>query len=135
MIRRMGEYISRSYVGNGWVVNFADASAKGGGDAPLIYRYGKAVGSEEMIHFAAYLLQGKHPTINWVAIFSEHWNVRYSIRSLSRLPPSTIFRLAHGILKPNSATLPTTTDGFLPRKEVSTTKAITTTMWEPFRYT
>lgn len=63
MIRRMGEYISRSYVGNGWVVNFADASAKGGGDAPLIYRYGKAVGSEEMIHFAAYLLQGKHPTI------------------------------------------------------------------------
>lgn len=63
MIRRMGEYISRSYVGNGWVVNFADASAKGGGDAPLIYRYGKAVGSEEMIHFAAYLLQGKRPTI------------------------------------------------------------------------
>ena len=23
MIRRMGEYMSRSYVGNGWVVNFA----------------------------------------------------------------------------------------------------------------
>ena len=30
MIRRMGEYMSRSYVGNGWVVNFADASAQGG---------------------------------------------------------------------------------------------------------
>ena len=55
MIRRMGEYISRSYVGDGWVVNFADASAKGGGDAPLIYRYGRAVGSEEMMQFAAYL--------------------------------------------------------------------------------
>lgn len=63
MIRRMGEYISRSYVGNGWVVNFADASAKGGGDAPLIYRYGRAVGSEEMMQFAAYLLKGKRPTI------------------------------------------------------------------------
>lgn len=63
MIRRMGEYISRSYVGNGWVVNFADASAKGGGDAPLIYRYGRAVGSEEMMQFAAYLLNGKRPTI------------------------------------------------------------------------
>lgn len=63
MIRRMGEYISRSYVGDGWVVNFADASAKGGGDAPLIYRYGRAVGSEEMMQFAAYLLKGKHPTI------------------------------------------------------------------------
>ncbi len=55
IIKNMGEYISRSYVGNGWVVNFADASAKGGGDAPLVYRYGKAVGSNEMMHYAAYL--------------------------------------------------------------------------------
>ena len=59
----MGEYISRTYVGNGWVVNFADASAKGGGDAPLIYRYGHAVGSDEMMQFAAYLLNGKRPSI------------------------------------------------------------------------
>lgn len=55
IIRNMGEYISRSYVGDGWVVNFADASAKGGGDAQLIYRYGKAVNSNEMMQFAAYL--------------------------------------------------------------------------------
>lgn len=55
VIRNMGEYISRSYVGNGWVVNFADASARGGGSAPLIYRYGKAVGSQEMMEYAAYL--------------------------------------------------------------------------------
>lgn len=62
-VRHMGEYISRSYVGNGWVVNFADASAKGGGDASLIYRYGRAVHSDEMMQFAAYLLQGKRPSI------------------------------------------------------------------------
>jgi len=55
IIKNMGEYISRSYVGNGWVVNFADASAKGGGDASLIYRYGKAVNSLEMMQYAAYL--------------------------------------------------------------------------------
>lgn len=55
MIKNMGEYIVRSYVGNGWVVNFADASAKGGGSGPLIYRYGKAVGSEDMMRFASYL--------------------------------------------------------------------------------
>lgn len=55
MIRNMGEYIARSYVGNGWVVNFADASAKGGGDAPIIFRYGKAVGSDVMIQYASYL--------------------------------------------------------------------------------
>lgn len=57
MIKQMGEYIARSYVGNGWVVNFADASAKGGGDAGVIYRYGKAVNSNDMQAFAAYLLQ------------------------------------------------------------------------------
>ena len=57
MIRNMGEYIARSYVGNGWVVNFADASAKGGGEAGVIYRYGKAVNSTEMQSFAAHLLK------------------------------------------------------------------------------
>lgn len=55
MIRHMGEYIVRSYVGDGWVVNFADASARGGGDAPIIYRYGKAVNSEMMVQHAAFL--------------------------------------------------------------------------------
>lgn len=55
IIKNMGEYIVRSYVGGGWVVNFADASAKGGGNSSLIYRYGKAVASEDMMHFAAYL--------------------------------------------------------------------------------
>lgn len=55
MIKAMGEYIARSYVGNGWVVNFADASAKGGGDAAVIYRYGKAVNSDVMMQYAAYL--------------------------------------------------------------------------------
>lgn len=55
IIRNMGEYIARSYVGNGWVVNFADASAKGGGDADLIFRYGKATGSSVMMNYAVYL--------------------------------------------------------------------------------
>ncbi len=54
-IRNMGEYIARSYIGEGWVVNFADASAKGGGNSGVIYRYGKAVGSNDMKSFAAYL--------------------------------------------------------------------------------
>jgi hypothetical protein len=54
VIKNMGEYIARSYVGNGWVVNFADASAKGGGDAPVIYRYGKAVNSDVMMSYAAF---------------------------------------------------------------------------------
>ncbi len=60
IVKNMGEYISRSYVGNGWVVNFADASAKGGGDAPLIYRFGKAVNSKEMEAFASYLVKQRN---------------------------------------------------------------------------
>lgn len=59
IIRNMGEYISRSYVGDDWVVNFADASAKGGGNSQLIYRYGKAVNSTEMMQFAAYIEKQK----------------------------------------------------------------------------
>lgn len=58
-IKAMGEYIARSYVGNGWVVNFADASAKGGGDPFLIFRYGKAVDSDLMKQFAAMLNNGR----------------------------------------------------------------------------
>ncbi len=41
----------------GWVVNFADASAKGGGEPGLIYRYGKAVGSKKMQQFTAFLCE------------------------------------------------------------------------------
>lgn len=59
MIRDMGCYIARSYVGDGWVVNFADATARGAGPAPLIYRYGKAVGSDEMMRFASALIAEK----------------------------------------------------------------------------
>ena len=57
MIKNMGEYISKSYIGNDWVVNFADASAKGGGLPGVIFRYGKAVNSNEMKQFAGYLFQ------------------------------------------------------------------------------
>ena len=56
MIRDMGEYIAQSYIGgNRWVVNFADASAKGGGDPLLIYRYGQDVSSNDMMQFARYM--------------------------------------------------------------------------------
>jgi hypothetical protein len=57
MIKNMGEYIAKSYVGKGWVINFADASARGGGEPGVIFRYGKAVNSMEMQQFAAYLYE------------------------------------------------------------------------------
>ncbi len=57
IIKNLGEYISRSYVGGGWVVNFADASAKVDVDMSIIYQYGAAVESLEMQQFAAYLYE------------------------------------------------------------------------------
>ena len=55
-IKDMGEYISRSYVRNRWVVNFADASAQLSFTPSVIYNYGKSVGSDEMMDFAVYNL-------------------------------------------------------------------------------
>ena len=55
-IRSMGEYISRSFVNAGWVVNFADASARLSYAPALIYNYGCAVNSNEMLDFAIYNL-------------------------------------------------------------------------------
>ncbi|MDR1810520.1 MAG: heparinase II/III-family protein [Prevotella sp.] len=63
MIKDMGEYISRSYVGNNWVVNFADASARFSAKGSLIYRYGKAVNSSEMMRFAALLTASSKHTL------------------------------------------------------------------------
>lgn len=80
IIRNMGEYIARSYVGDGWVVNFADASAKGGGDPFLVYRFGKTVDSPLLKDFAHYLYkEGKVPnngrdifrTLSSLAVASE----------------------------------------------------------------
>ena len=55
IIRNMGEYISRSYIGDGWVVNFADATARLYPNAYLVYRYGDAIKSEELKSFASLL--------------------------------------------------------------------------------
>lgn len=78
VIKNMGEYIVRSYVGKGWVVNFADASAKGGGDAPLIYRYGKAVNSELMMNYAASRENPKGSPASGIDFFRTLQNIKYA---------------------------------------------------------
>lgn len=72
LIKDMGEYIARSYVGDGWVVNFADASARGGGDPYLCYRYGDAVDSDILKSFGAAMYEkqdGGKPAYNGRDIF------------------------------------------------------------------
>lgn len=58
-IKDMGEYMSRSNVQDGWVVNFADAAARQSFDPALVYNYGKAVDSQEMMDFAVYGYAGE----------------------------------------------------------------------------
>lgn len=53
-IRRYGEFITRSYIGNGWVVNFADGAAKASSPAGLIWNYGHQLRSRELEDFGLY---------------------------------------------------------------------------------
>lgn len=55
-IRKMGEFISRAYIGGRYVVNFADASPLRDVPNELVWSYGNAVGSTEMKNYALYCL-------------------------------------------------------------------------------
>jgi hypothetical protein len=55
LIKSMGEFIFKAYIGNGYYLNFADAVSKTNHSPMLIYRYGKAVGSSTMMEMGSYL--------------------------------------------------------------------------------
>lgn len=52
LFKDMVEYVSRSYIGDGYVVNFADAAARGVNPPELVWRCGDACGSKETRDFA-----------------------------------------------------------------------------------
>ncbi len=58
ILRSSVDFISRSYIGNGWAVSFSDShSRNGGGDPYQLYRCGLLTGSEEMKGYAALIMQ------------------------------------------------------------------------------
>ena len=59
LIKEIGRYIGRVHIAGPWAVNFADAAAKPGGNAPLIFRYGKAIGDGDLMGFGAWLARGQ----------------------------------------------------------------------------
>lgn len=88
MIKNLGEFVVSSYIGDGWGVNFADASARMGGNAPLIYAYGKAVGSNNMMALALELNDGVffaakdfRQTMQYLMIRDEMDNAKYNYKS------------------------------------------------------
>ena len=54
LIRRMGEFKSKTYFTDGWVQNYADGTARNVGDVPLLYRYGVDTKSQELVDFSIY---------------------------------------------------------------------------------
>ncbi|HNY78781.1 MAG: heparinase II/III family protein [Sedimentisphaerales bacterium] len=54
LIQQIGRYIYRVHIADRYFVNFADASARGGIPESLVYRYGKSIGDDKMMGFAAH---------------------------------------------------------------------------------
>lgn len=51
LMRRMGEFKSKTYFGDGYVMNFADGKCRDIGDLSMMFRYGKDTGSKELVGF------------------------------------------------------------------------------------
>lgn len=91
-VKAMGEYIANSYIGDEWVVNFADASARAGEvNTALIYRYGAAVNSQPMKSMAV-MREKKHPSripTNWMDLYLRLEDLRTRSQLTQEQPPFT----------------------------------------------
>jgi hypothetical protein len=68
-IRKMGHFIVTAHLAGPWFMNFADASARGGVNAPVAYQYGRRAGDKNMQD---------------IALLSERdWHKNNPVRSLS----------------------------------------------------
>ena len=56
LFRKMGEFKSKTYFGDGWVMNFSDGQARYIGDLLHIFRYGVDTESKELKDYALYKL-------------------------------------------------------------------------------
>ena len=54
LIQNMGRFICRAHISDGWLVNFADAGARGRPPGPIVFGFGKAIGDEDMIAYGAF---------------------------------------------------------------------------------
>ena len=55
-IRRIGEWKSKTHIGDGWVLPFGDGEAHNWGDKEILFRFGEDIGSQELKNFSLYLL-------------------------------------------------------------------------------
>lgn len=112
IIKKMGAYIYRVYVGNGYYVNFADASPKAGLSPALIYRYGKHINDDIMVHFAAYLAEKQNYGNK---IITDTWG------QFTRLLPEL---LQIDDLRKIKGAMPFIRDTWLPQTEMMTARSM-----------
>ncbi len=55
LIRKMGQYIYKVYISDPYFINFADAEAKMRPNASIVYRYGRAIGVDQMMGFGSFI--------------------------------------------------------------------------------
>lgn len=92
LIRRMGEYKSKTYFDGGWTLAFGDCTPRDAGNAALLFRYGYDIGSAELMNLALYLLRDnktkifRAPKINMSleGIYRQLEAMRYNEKMVSR---------------------------------------------------
>jgi hypothetical protein len=87
----MGQYIANVYINDPYFVNFADASAKGGINEGMVYRYGKAIGDPVMMGFGAFYAQkekmDEHPSSGTIeAVITDLTSMKEIMASPAREP-------------------------------------------------
>ena len=70
LVKSMGEFIFKAYIGDGYYLNFADAVSKTNHSPMLIYRYGKSVGSSKMMEMGAFLAKKTPGGLNMPEAYS-----------------------------------------------------------------
>ena len=74
-IRNMAAYAYRTYIGNAYCVNFADAHEnKSVGQVNIVYPFGRWLGDQTMCEFAAYLGRQKGVLENPAALYDKSGN-------------------------------------------------------------
>ncbi|WP_247231519.1 heparinase II/III family protein [Telluribacter sp. SYSU D00476] len=74
-IRNMGRFIYRVQIGPEYFLNFADADPQPKMSASMIYRFGKAIGDEEMMKFGAYYREPEDGSIGRFHYFRNFYSL------------------------------------------------------------
>jgi hypothetical protein len=91
LVKEIGRYIGRVHIAGPWAVNFADAAAKPGGSAALIFRYGRSIGDAGLAGFGAWLAGsqglGKSAVSGNFGVLGRVLPALFSLEDLARTEP------------------------------------------------